>query len=130
MRLFTSARWTGYLQFSCVVVMGISVMLTSFQLLAQANGKERPHELPDFSSHDTGRWALHFLQRGRPERRSNDSLAARAALFVANVRAALCAAFRSLSPGRARLPWVRTQRLARPEAICVYVRSLRRHHES
>jgi len=48
MRLFTSARWTECLQFSCVVVMAISVMLTSCQLLAQANGKERPMNYPTF----------------------------------------------------------------------------------
>src|SRR6266481_4375311 len=48
MRLFTSARWTECLQFSCVVVMAISVMLTSFQLLAEANVKERPMNYPTF----------------------------------------------------------------------------------
>jgi hypothetical protein len=53
--------------------------------------------------------------RGRPERRANASPAARTSLFVADVRAALRPAFRSLSPGRARLPGLRTQRLAGPE---------------
>ena len=39
-------------------------------------------------------------------------------------------AVRSLSPGRARLPRLRSQRLAGPENIRVYVRPLRRDHES
>ncbi len=87
-------------------------------------GKGTSHGTPDFLSHDTGRWALHLLPRGRPERRADDSPAARTSLFVANVRAALRPAFRSLSPGRARLPRLRTQRLAGSEKIRVYLRSL------
>ncbi len=46
------------------------------------------------------------------------------ALFIADVRASVRPAFRSLSPGRARLSGLRTQRLAGPEKIRVYVRSL------
>src|SRR5437867_8807739 len=92
--------------------------------------KGRSHGTPDFLSHDTGRWALHLLQRGRPERRADASPAARTSLFIADVRASLHPAFRSLSPCRARLPGLRTQRLAGPEKIRVYVRSLRRDHES
>jgi pimeloyl-ACP methyl ester carboxylesterase len=41
MRFFTLPRWTRYLQVSCK-----AVMLASFQLLAQAQGKERPVEHP------------------------------------------------------------------------------------
>src|SRR5437660_7544640 len=85
---------------------------------------------PDFLSHHTDRWALHLLQRGRPQRRADASPAARTSLFIADVRAALRPAFRSLSPCRARLPGLRTQRLAGPENIRVYVRSLRPDHAS
>src|SRR6266478_4599600 len=86
--------------------------------------------IPDFLSHDTDRWALHLLQRGRPERRADASPVARTSKFVAAVRAALHAAFRSLSPGCAGLPRLRTQRLAESEEIRIYVRSHRRDHES
>src|SRR5437667_10838794 len=85
---------------------------------------------PDFLSHDTDKWTLHLLQRGRPQRRADASPAARTSLFIADVRASLRPAFRSLSPCRARLPGLRTQRLAGPEKIRVYVRSLRRDHAS
>src|SRR5437868_1845940 len=88
------------------------------------------HGIPDFLSHDAGRWALHLLPRGRRRRRADAAPAARTSLFIADVRAALRPAFRSLSPGRARLPGLRTQRLAGPETIRVYVRSLRPDHES
>src|SRR5438067_4570058 len=92
--------------------------------------KGRSHGTPDFLSHDTGRWALHLLQRGRSERRAYAAPVARTSLFIADVRAFLRPAFRSLSPCHARLPGLRTQRLAGPEKIRVYVRSLRRDHES
>ena len=48
MRFFTSLRWTQCLRISCAVVMAISVMPASVQLLAQAQGKERPMEHPTF----------------------------------------------------------------------------------
>src|SRR6266849_4165957 len=92
--------------------------------------KGTSHGTPNFLSHDTDRWSLHLLQRGRPERRADASPAARSALFIADVRASLRPAFRSLSPCRARLPGLWTQRLAGPEKIRVYIRSLRRDHES
>src|SRR5712671_4333216 len=72
-------------------------------------GKGMSRETPDFLSHDTGRWTLHLLQRGRPERRADASPAARTPVFLADVRATFCPAFRSLSPYRARLPRLRTQ---------------------
>src|SRR5437870_13902021 len=71
--------------------------------------KGTSHGTPDFLSHDTHRWAVHFLQRGRPERRADASPAPRASVIIADVRAAIRPAFRSLSPGRARLPWLWTQ---------------------
>src|SRR5207244_3382568 len=64
------------------------------------------------------------------ERRADASPAARTSVIIADVRAALRPAFRSLSPCRARLPRLWTQRLAGPEKIRVYVRSLCRDHES
>jgi hypothetical protein len=69
---------------------------------------------------------LSILSRSGTEGCANDSLAPRTALFNANVRAALRPDFRSLSPRCARLPGLRTQRLAGPEKFRVYVRPLRR----
>src|SRR5262249_22346243 len=82
---------------------------------------------PDFLSHNTDKRALHLLQRGRSEGRVDASPAARISLVIAHVRAALRPAFRSLSPCRARLPGLRTQRLAGPEAVRLYVRPYRVH---
>src|ERR1700675_2364789 len=92
--------------------------------------KGTSHGTPDVLSHHTDRWAVHFLQRSRPERRADASSAPRTSIIIADVRAALHPAFRSLSPGRARLPRIRTQRLAGPEEVRVYIRSLRRDYES
>src|SRR5882762_8228734 len=83
--------------------------------------KGTSHGTPDFLSHRTHRWAVHFLQRSRPERRADASPAPRTSVIVADVRAALRPAFRSLSPGRARLPRLRTQRLAGPEEVRIYL---------
>jgi pimeloyl-ACP methyl ester carboxylesterase len=47
MRLFNSPRRTRRSQFSCVALV-VSVLLASFQLPAQAQGKERPMEHPTF----------------------------------------------------------------------------------
>src|ERR1700730_12314025 len=47
MRLFTLPRWTRCVQVSCMALV-LSVMLASFQLLAQNQGKERPMEHPTF----------------------------------------------------------------------------------
>ena len=44
MRLFSSPRWTRCVQVSCMAL--VSVMIASFQLLAQGQGKERPVEHP------------------------------------------------------------------------------------
>src|SRR6266536_5815554 len=92
--------------------------------------KGTSHGTPNFLSHGTDLWALHLLQRGRPEKRADAAPAARTSLVIADVRTSLRPAFRSLSPCRARLPGIRTQRLAGPEKIRVYVRSLCRDHES
>src|SRR6202040_2623578 len=93
-------------------------------------GKGTSHETVDFLSHDTGRWTLHLLQRGRAERRADAFAVARASFLIPDVRAPVLSAFRSLSPGSARLSGLWPQRLAGPENIRVYVRSLRRDHES
>ena len=129
MRLCSSHGRTRCLQVLRVALV-VSLTLASLQVSAGTEGKERPVEYPDLLSHDTDRWALHLLQRGRPERRAYSSPAARATVFIADVRASLRPAFRSLSPCRARLPRLRTQRLAGPEEIRLHVRSLRRGHES
>src|SRR6266446_2412888 len=72
-------------------------------------GKGTSRETPDSLSHDTGRRALHLLQRGRAERRTNAFAVARASILIPDVRAPALSAFRSLSPCRARLPRLRTQ---------------------
>src|SRR3989442_4620127 len=104
---------------------------SSWKSFSRWRGKKGTfHGTPDFLSHDTDRWALHLLQRGRPQRRADASPAAPTSLFIADVRASLRPAIRSLSPCRARLPGLWTQRLAGPEKIRVYVRPLCRDHES
>src|SRR6266481_1949894 len=81
-------------------------------------------------SQDTDRWTLHFLQRGRAERRANAFAVARASFLIPDVRSSLHPAFRSLSPGSARLSGLWPQRLAGPEKIRVHIRSHSRNHES
>src|SRR5690349_6557863 len=88
-------------------------------------GKGTSREVPDFLPHDTNRWTFNFLQRSWPKGRADNSPAARASVIVADVRATLRPASRWLSPCRARLSRLRTQRLAGPEQIRVYLRSLR-----
>src|SRR6266404_1905285 len=83
--------------------------------------KGTSHGTPDFLSHDTRRWALHFLQRGRPERRGDASPAPWTSVIIADVRAALRPAFLSLSPDRAGLSRLWTQRLAGAEKVRIYV---------
>src|SRR5467141_4829561 len=56
-------------------------------------GKGTFRETPDSLSHDTGRWNLHLLQRGRPERRANAFAVARASFFIPDVRATVLSAF-------------------------------------
>src|SRR6266849_1079145 len=72
-------------------------------------GKGTSRETPDSLSHDTGRRALHLLQRSWAERRTNAFAVARASILIPDVRAPALSAFRSLSPCRARLPRLRTQ---------------------
>src|SRR5438445_5091259 len=93
-------------------------------------GEGTCHESSDFLSNDKDRWALDLLPGGRSERCADAPSAARASLLIADVRTSLRSPFRSLSPRRSGLPGLRTQRLAGPEEIRVYVRSLRRDHES
>src|SRR5467141_4138246 len=50
-------------------------------------GKGTTREIPDFLSHDTGRWTRHLLQRGRAERRANAFAVARASFLIPDVRA-------------------------------------------
>src|ERR1700731_456437 len=87
--------------------------------------KGASREVPDFLPHDTNRWTFNFLQRGWPKGGADNSPAARTSVIIADVRAALRPASQWLSPCRARLPRLRTQRLAGPEKIRVYLRSLR-----
>src|SRR5258705_11839354 len=46
-RLFNSSCWARCLQISCMALV-VAVMLASFQLLVQAQRKERPMEHPTF----------------------------------------------------------------------------------
>src|ERR1700722_10202649 len=88
------------------------------------------HGTLDCVSHRKSRRPLHLLPRSRPERCANASSPPRAPLFIANVRTSVRPPFRSLPPHRARLPRLRTQRLARPEKIRLHLRPHRRRHES
>src|SRR5260221_2601604 len=83
----------------------------------------------DFLSDGPGRGTLDLLQGDRPRGGAGTPPAARASLFLANVRASPRQALRSLSPDRTGLPGLRTQRLAAAERLRVYLRSLRRDHE-
>src|SRR5437588_5657134 len=130
MRLFTLHRCTQRLQVSCVATMASFVVLAILQTSGPRPGKGTSRETPDFLSHDTGRGTLHLLPRGRAERRANALAVARASFLIPDVRTPVLSAFRSLSPSRARLPRLRTQRLAGSESIPVHVRSHRRNHES
>src|SRR5689334_9253674 len=87
-------------------------------------------EIPDVVPHDTDRRALDLLPCGRPDMRTDAAVTARLPLLVADVRAAVRPAFWPLSACRARLPRLRTQRLAGSEALRLYVRSLCRNHHA
>src|ERR1700722_18565420 len=65
----------------------------------------------DVLSHDTDRWPRHLLPRGWSERCADAFTPARTSLFITDVRATLCTAFRSLSFDCAGLPRLRAQRL-------------------
>src|SRR5256886_10835618 len=102
----------------------------SASIVGPDSRKRASRGTPDFLSLDTHRWGLHLLQGGRPQGGADASAAAWASRFIADVRGSLPPVVRPLSPCRARLPGLRTQRLARPENLCVYVRSLCGSHES
>src|SRR6266849_463131 len=72
-------------------------------------GKGTSRENADVLSHDKGIWTLYLLQRSWSERLADPSPVARAPVFLADVRAPLHPAFRSLPSCRARLPPLRTQ---------------------
>ncbi len=61
-----------------------------------------------------------FCRGDRSATRAGIASASRTSVIVAHVRAALRQAVRSLSSGRARLPRLRTQRLAGPEGAFAY----------
>src|SRR5262249_13133051 len=84
--------------------------------------KGKSRATPDSLSHKRDKWLLRLSQRGGSEGRAAVLFPARFSLFIADFRAALRPPFRSLSPCRARLPGLRTQRLAGPEAVRLYVR--------
>src|SRR5579872_3747173 len=123
MHIFTSYRSDSSMQRSCTVRP--SPGTPSPDATRGAN-----HEVSDFLSHRTDRWAVNFLSGVWSEKRPDDSPAARSALLFANVRASLHPSFRSLSSCRARLPRLRSQRLAGPEEIRVHLRSYRGNNES
>src|ERR1700689_4332391 len=128
MRLATSRCWLRTLETFCVN-LSVCGMLASFHLLAQDQVQQQGslakgtfHEASYVFSHDKDRRTLHFLSGGWSGGRADDSAAARASLFVADVR--------SLSSCCSRLPGIRAQRLAESGTVRVYVRSLCRNHES
>src|SRR6516225_3856022 len=98
MRLFSSPHSTRCLQTYCMAWV-IFVAFSSSPLV-ETEARERPMEHPTLS-HDTNQWDFHLAQRGRPKRRAGISPPARISLLVADVRASIRPAFRSLSPRRA-----------------------------
>jgi putative oxidoreductase len=69
-------------------------------IIRPSQRKGTSYEISDALSRYTDRWALHFLQRGRSERRADTPSAAWASIIVAHVRAALLPVVRSLPSGR------------------------------
>ena len=137
MRLFTSSRWTRCFKFSRIALI-LSAMLASSQVFSQAQsepqqtpqGKEHPVEHPTVYRTTQIDGLSIFYREAGPKDAPTILLSPRSPFILAHVRPSLCAARRSLSPRRPRLPWLRTQRLARPEKICLHLRSHRRGHES
>ena len=119
----------AWLQVSCLA-LAVSLMLASFPSLAQDQEKERSVGHPTFYRTTQIDGLSIFYREAGAKGCADASPAAWISLFIADVRASLCPALRSLSPGRARLPGLRTQRLAGPENIRIYVRPLGRDHES
>src|SRR5262249_21094199 len=115
-------RWTARVACAssaalCVHEVHADFFLDILEEYYNTTRKGQSRGTPDFVSHDTDRWALDLLPRSRPARCADAAPAARLSLVLADVRAALRPAYRALSPGRARLPGLRPQRLARPAAI-------------
>ena len=81
-------------------------------------------------SHDPDRRVSRSFTRGRPERRANASSAARTPFFIADVRASLRAPLRSLSSGARPTTRASDTVTGRTRRGCIYVRPLRRDHES
>src|SRR5579872_47486 len=90
-----------------------------------ASSENVPHGISNDLPDHKDRRALHFLPGGWSEGRAGIASATRASVILAHVRAALRQAVRSLSFGRAGLPWLWAQRLAGPEDVRLHIRSLR-----
>src|SRR5258708_19778244 len=83
----SSSRWRGE---RGSVMYGLTVaqrpvILVSCHVLAHAQGKGASRGTPDFLPHDTDRWALHLLPRGRPARRPDPAPPARTPLPTPHV---------------------------------------------
>jgi hypothetical protein len=114
MRFFSSSRWARYRQVSRIA-LALLIALASSQLMAQAQGKERP------VAHSISYRTIQIDGLSIFYREAGPKVAPTILLLIADVRASVRPAFRSLSPGRAGLSRLRPQRLAGPEKIRVYV---------
>src|SRR6266436_2830276 len=114
MHLLSSARRCLQVPFLALV---LSLMLTSSQSLAQPQGKTRAvHHPTFFRTIPIDGLSIFYREagpKGAPTLLLLHGFPTSSRMFEL--------AFRSLSPRRARLPGLRTQRLARPEKIRIYV---------
>jgi len=101
--------------------MAAVVMLCAAQLRGGEN-QPPPAQQRVISDHD-GRRSVHLLSRGRSEGRAADPAPSRASLLLPHVRAASHPSRGSLPHDRAGLPWLRTQRFAKPQGVRVHLRS-------
>ena len=99
-------------------------------IAGQNPGEGTSRDLPYFLSHDQVDGLSIFYSEAGPEGRADAAAPARPSLFIPDVRAAVRAAVRSLSPGRARLSRFRTQRLAGSEDSSRIRSITSRDHES
>src|SRR6266851_5003504 len=106
MRLFSSPVRTRCWRVARIALV-VFVMLASFQLLARAQGKERPVEDPTFYRTTQIDGLSIFYREAGPKHAPTLLLLHGLPLFIADVRASLHPAFRSLSHSRARLPGLR-----------------------
>jgi len=114
MPFFRSSRWTRWLQ---VPRMAFSALCDCWHHSTAGSNprKETSHGTPDFYRTTQIDGLSIFYREAGPKDAPTLLRSARTSLIIADVRASVRAAFRSVSPCRARLSGLRSQRLAGPE---------------